>query len=124
MSNVEKGKSALRTAYQGTSHPEDAGNEQTAALERGIADTRKSLAMTFAALETQLNPEQLRVTVDQQLDRVEERVRVVVQDKLEDAKGFVKEEMVEAKNLLRNGMDEAESKFQRGLVEARGHLRE
>ena len=79
MSNTQQEKLALCTAYKGRDVP---GNEETAALERAIADTRKSLAMTLVALERQLNPEQLRVKVDQQIDRAEARVRVLVHDKV------------------------------------------
>jgi hypothetical protein len=101
--------------------PPDAEAER---LRGGIEQTRAGMSATITALETRLNPGELRGRVGAELEHVEAKVRDVVREHLAEAKTLVKEELVEAKNLLRGEMNEAESKIKKGLTEARDTLKE
>ena len=97
----------------------DTGDSEANRLVKDIEHTRADMSATIAALETRLNPGELRGKVDAELHHVEEKVREVVREHLAEAKTLVKDELVEAKMLLRSEMDEAEAKIKRGLAEAR-----
>lgn len=94
-------------------------DSETARLVQGIEKTRADMSGTVAALESRLNPTDLREKLEDGLEHVEERVRVVVREQLAEAKALVKEELGEAKSLLREEINEAESKIKNGLAEAR-----
>jgi hypothetical protein len=101
------------------SRSEPATDPEVDELKRGIEQTRAGMSATVAALETRLNPKDLREKVGTELQQVEDRVRAVVRDQLAEAKAIVQGELVEAKGLLRAEMNEAEEKVRKGLAEAK-----
>jgi hypothetical protein len=96
----------------------------TELLREEIEQTRAGMSATLGALETRLNPGELRGKVEVELQHLEARVRDVVHEHLSEAKTLVKEELVEAKHLLRTEMGEAEEKIKKGLADARDTVKE
>jgi len=92
-------------------------------MQQRIDETRAHMAGTIGALETRLSPSQVREKLGEELDHVEERVRVVVREQLGEAKTLVQAELSEAKSLLRSEMNEAEERVKRGLGEARDTIK-
>ncbi len=96
---------------------------ETARLVEGIEKTRADISGAVAALESRLNPTELRGKLEGELQHVEDKVRQVVREQLADAKALVKEELVEAKTLLQTEISEAEAKVKQGLKVARETLK-
>jgi ElaB/YqjD/DUF883 family membrane-anchored ribosome-binding protein len=92
-------------------------------LEEGIQQTRANMSATISELETRLAPEEVREKVGAELKQLEDRVRGVVHEQLEEAKTLLQAELTEAKGLLRDEMDEAEEKIRRGLSDARSAVK-
>jgi hypothetical protein len=95
------------------------GDRKTEQLRQEIEQTRAGMSATLGALETRLNPGELREKVGIELQQVEAKVRDVVREHLSEAKTLVKEELGEAKSLFRIEMGEAEEKIKKGLADAR-----
>ncbi len=102
----------------------DSGEDETARLEQGIAETRASMSTTLAALEQKLSPSELHQKVGAELEHLEGRVKALVKEELEEAKALVKEELVVAQGYIRGEMNEAEIKIKRGLVEAKESVKD
>jgi len=94
-----------------------------ARLKRDIEQTRADMAEKINELETRLSPSEVREKVGVELQRLEERVRVVVREQLAEAKTLVQDELLEAKSLLRDEMNEAEQRLKTGLGEAKESLK-
>lgn len=97
---------------------------KTERIKHEIEQTRDDLSETVAALEEKLAPAQVREVVHAELQHVEERVRDVLGDKLDQAKAVVSAELLEAKNALREGLQDAERMIRTGLSDARASVRE
>jgi len=91
----------------------------TERLKHEIEHTKEGLSETISALEEKLSPSQVREVVGAELEQVEQRVRVVLNDQLEHAKTLVQAEVGEAKNALREGLRDAEHMIRTGLVDAK-----
>lgn len=98
---------------------EEATDPEVLRLREGIEQQRADMSDTIDQLETRLNPGEVREKVGAELKHVEDRVREVIHEQLNEAKSLVRTELLEAKQLLRAEMNEAEEKVKRGLGEAR-----
>jgi hypothetical protein len=104
-------------------------------LSAGIEKTRDNMSATISALEHRLSPAELGEQAKVQLDHIEARVRHVVKDGLDEAKGAldeklaaakgaVHEEIVVAQDAVKTQLHEAKDIVTKGLSDARTALKE
>jgi hypothetical protein len=90
------------------------------AIAEGIAQTRSDMTATLSALEHRLSPGELGEKAKIQMDHIEARVKVVVKDGLEEAKGALHEQILEVKGAVRTQILEAKDLLHEEIVEAKG----
>jgi hypothetical protein len=102
-----------------TTAPGESSDPSTARLKQDIEHTRDDLSETVAALEERLSPSQLRTALREEVQEVEQKVRVVLGEQLTEAKALVHAEVREAKEALQTGMADAERMIRSGLHDAK-----
>ena len=92
-------------------------------IVRDIAQTRAEMSETIAAIEQRLNPTDLREKAVEELNVLEEKVKVAVKEQLEDVKIAVKEQVGETirdvKVAVQEQLDETTNKVKANLIEAK-----
>lgn len=102
-----------------TSPDDDTEDPSTSRLKQDIEETREGLSETVAILEERLSPSQLRATLREEVQEVEEKVRSVLSEQMSDAKSLVQTELREAKEAISSSMADAERMVRSGLRDAK-----
>ncbi len=93
---------------QGTAQPSVVDTDpDTLLIKQEIEKTRASMSKTIAALEARLKPADLRQQLGVELQHVEERVRVVVREQMDDAEAKVKRGLFDAKESVKADLQQA-----------------
>ena len=98
---------------------EPSSDPSTVRLKQDIEQTREDLSQTIAALEERLSPSQLRTALREEVQEVEQKVRVVLSEQMTEAKTLIQAEVREAKQALHTGMTQAEQMIRNGLRDAK-----
>jgi hypothetical protein len=93
-------------------------------LAQGIAQTRSDMSATLTALEHRLSPAELGEQAKVQLDHIEARVKVVMKEGLDEAKGVLEEKIVEAKGAVHEQLLVAKDLLAGQILEAKGAVHE
>jgi hypothetical protein len=93
-------------------------------LAQGIAQTRSDMSATLTALEHRLSPAELGEQAKVQLDHIEARVKVVMKEGLDEAKGVLQEKIVEANGAVHAQLLVAKDLLAEQIVEAKGAVHE
>ncbi len=110
----------MNSDKQVTSDSEESGSHdtETSRLMDGIEQTRADLSATIDELETRLSPAEVREKVGVEIDQVEERIRVIVSEKLVEAQALLRGEMNEVEEKVKQGLGEAKDTIKQELQEA------
>jgi hypothetical protein len=93
---------------EGTPETAEGESEQEIArLRSGIERTRADMTRAVGALEARLSPAEVRETVSSELQHVEERVRVVVKEQLNDAEEKIRKGLSDARVAVKEDLSQA-----------------
>lgn len=104
--------------------PEDREDASPAELAQGIEQTRAEMTDTLAAIERKLAPSELRAKAIEELEVVEDKVREVVREQIQETKESVKAELREAKEAVKEEVREAVGAVKEEVREAFGEAKQ
>lgn len=84
-------------------------------LREDIAETRSDMSATISALEERLDPSEVKQKIGEELQHVEDRVRVVVREQMDDAEQKIKKGLAEARDTVKSDIKEAVSGAKRAV---------
>lgn len=78
-------------------------------LREDIEETRSDMSATISALEDRLDPSEVKQKIGVELQHVEDRVRVVVREQMDEAEQKIKKGLAEVKDTVKSDIKEAVS---------------